>query len=214
MNMDGLLLLVRSLEKLSDEVVANTLAKLSAECCQELTTVLGAIEKAQQRFECPICHRQYDRKWNRDRHVLQHEKDASHSCLFEGCTQTFSSSLLLVEHFATVHDLDMKSTKRARTVVRHNDHFDLLLPSGSLLHMGENGMLEHALEPSLSNAVQLSNEHSHQFVGKNVGQPVKHGDHFDVLLGDELHCDFDACSLLHSRELDGGCDWDDFLDEF
>jgi hypothetical protein len=55
-------------------------------------------------------------------------------CVFAGCDETGSAGEL-VAHEASLHGV-----KRARMAVPHEDHFDLLLPSGHLLHMGEHGV--------------------------------------------------------------------------
>ncbi len=229
--MAELLAIARGLERLTDAALVAALERLSPEARKEISVALadvGAAAASKKKLECGVCHKLFDRKWNRDRHEAQHEKNntaTTHGCPFDGCAESFASSLLLVEHFAVAHGLDTKSAKRPRVVVRHDDHFDLLLPSGALLHMGENGVTQRVMGDATGSSSDptgatgggggggdrvVTQAHTHDFVG-GASQPVAHGDHFDVLVGAELHCEYDPCRVVDSMEIGEGDAWDAFI---
>jgi hypothetical protein len=214
--MANIVAMLRSAQALSDDELVVLIEKLSTSAKEELVSAFDDVPKP--KFECAICQKKFDRKWNRDRHVRKHEKTVGDmDCPFVTCNgddagPMFGSALLLVEHLVTTHGLETKSSKRPRTGVRHDDHYDLLLPSGALLHVGESGIEERALERSPEEA-PLVGHHHHAFA-ESVGQPVQHDDHMDVLVGDELHCLNASCTLLDVMDVADGSEWDELLKLF
>jgi hypothetical protein len=214
--MEKLISLIRSTQNASDEQLTEALRTLSPVAREELLVALAAIPRASEGFECSVCKKIFPRKWNRDRHVAaKHAKASSFCCPFVECSNiaTFGTAFALVEHLSSSHSLETKPGKRPRTGVRHDDHYDFLLPSGALLHVGEAGLEEHALQPRSQprSAETEMPAHDHSSI---EGHPVKHGDHMDMLVGDKLHC-MDglqpSCTFLDIVDMDDGGDWDELL---
>jgi hypothetical protein len=113
----------------------------------KLLEALSPMEQESKKFECSICNKRFKRKWNCDRHFeKRHSTKASFSCVFSGCDLVFDTADSLGSHQENEHGLDTSSAqKRAKIGVVHDDHYDLMLPSGMLLHMGEHGVEERLL---------------------------------------------------------------------
>ena len=108
----------------------------------QLFAALLPEEESAKRHVCPVCHKRFARKWNCDRHLQKkHERGREGTCVFAGCDASGSAGELAA-HEASLHGL----AKRARKAVPHEDHLDLLLPSGHLLHMGEHGVERRAFD--------------------------------------------------------------------
>ncbi len=76
----------------------------------------------------------------------RHSTKASFSCVFSECDLVFDTADSLGSHQEKEHGLDTSSAqKRAKVGVVHDDHYDLMLQSGMLLHMGEHGVEERLL---------------------------------------------------------------------
>jgi predicted RNA-binding Zn-ribbon protein involved in translation (DUF1610 family) len=114
----------------------------------ELMDALSPVEESMRKFQCPTCGKGFERKWNMDRHIEMRHAKKEFSCAFVGCAKVFKTDQALQDHQQTEHGLSAP-TKRARVGIKHDDHFDLLVPSsGMLLHMGEHGVEEREIERS------------------------------------------------------------------
>ncbi len=132
-------------------------AGLSEQTRTELLEALAPVEQHMRKYQCPTCGKGFQRKWNMDRHIeKRHAKGQALTCAFIGCEKkTFSTVQELEEHQQSDHGLNVP-TKRAKMGVKHEDHYDLLVPSsGMLLHMGEHGVEERAIERSEAHAIPV-----------------------------------------------------------
>ncbi len=211
--MENLISLLRSVHTTSEEDLANAVQALSPATREELSAALSTLPQARPMFECSFCDKKFPRKWNRDRHVSsKHTRHSRFCCPFAGCRAddlTFETALLLVTHLASAHGLETAPSKRPRTGVRHDDHYDLLLPSGALLHVGEHGLEERALPRSGSAERELAT-HDHTAAELLDWAPVQHDGHMDMLVGTELHCmgsSQSACNVLDVIDMADGADW-------
>ena len=144
-NIKILISVIRTAALKKDDQLANLLRELSEATRRELLAVLPD-EEPERKFECPVCRKRFRRKWNCDRHARKHESGGKRECLFKDCDEQFPTKSQLREHEKEGHGLDRQASKRAKVGVRHGDHYDLLLPSGALLHMGEQGLEQRRLE--------------------------------------------------------------------
>ncbi len=182
---------------------------LSESCQQELYEALRPEEL--KKWECDVCHKRFDRKWNCDRHVQKcHARTSkkAFSCVFTQCDGVFGSASELQGHEAVDHGIEAAAAsgnKRLKVGVKHEDHLDLLLPSGQLLHMGEHGVEQRAFEGGVP-----AHHHHHC---PDEGRPIRHGDHQDVLFENVLHCGTNLeCLHVDVMDLPPASEWDDVFD--
>ena len=173
---------------------------------------LVIVQRDGSRFECAVCFKKFKRKWNCERHYQKkHATSNAKRCEFSGCSEVYGSADGLAMHLTAAHGLDMAaaSFKKAKMGVVHEDHYDLLLPSGVLLHMGEQGVEQRRLEPAAIQQHGCEQDHGDVRVkaeggrerekakgGGEGGVPVVHGNHFDTWADNVLHC--------HADEADAG----------
>ena len=70
----------------------------------------------------------FKRRWNRDRHKSLQHTDSGAECAFRDCKKEFTNREDLDNHEESEHGLP----KKPKVGVRHDDHYDILLPSGKL----------------------------------------------------------------------------------
>ena len=160
------------------------------------------VQRDGSRFECAVCFKKFKRKWNCERHFQKkHTPSNAKRCEFSDCSEVFGSADGLAQHLTAAHGLDMAvaGSKKAKVGVVHEDHYDLLLPSGVLLHMGEQGVEQRRLEPTQQHGRGGQDQGEQAHIGMHPrgggggggsggggggggggGLPVVHGDHFGM----------------------------------
>jgi uncharacterized C2H2 Zn-finger protein len=101
---------------------------------------------ASYKHQCPSCSKKFKRKWNMQRHHQKvHGGDRRFCCEFASCSAEFSDDEERMQHEVEAHGFN-RNRKRAKVKsgmlmgVAHDDHFDLLLPTGVVLHLADNGL--------------------------------------------------------------------------
>ena len=230
---EELITLLRVAAQFPDEELNAMLDSLSPASQAELRNALARPpEDTELKFECPHCLKRYSivfdvlfiflsscrlgilrrfkRKWNCTRHIaLQHKDvaDGAASCAFRDCSASFEKQEDLGEHEEREHGLQ----KKPKLGVRHDDHYDCLLPSGQLLHLGEDGLEMRYLDDCFG-------EHEHDDIEEHdcnsvFGSVVMHGNHQDVVTNNNIiHCfDSGQHAKLDVINLQDDTDWKEFL---
>ena len=79
-------------------------------------------------FECMICNRIFNRKYNLKRHYLVHTKKYPYKC--EKCGKGFIENYVLIKHYEKVHNekkykLDFMKNRKHIQFIKKNDNLNL-----------------------------------------------------------------------------------------